>query len=150
MRGHFINSDYFGQQWISSPFIIILGCMVRSIPFVIRTTSSGIRQVSPSMEEVAFLNTGNWAKVVRKIVVPLLKPSLMAGFFITFILSIGELGTTLLVIPPGRETIPIKIYNLMHYGADQMVAALCLILIVVILVLSGLFLVIHKKFGKNI
>jgi iron(III) transport system permease protein len=55
----------------------------------------------------------------------------MAGFFIAFILSLGELGTTLLVIPPGRETIPIKIYNLMHYGADQLVAALCLILIVI-------------------
>ena len=133
----------------ASPFIIILGCVARSMPFTIRTTSSGMKQVALSLEEVAFLSIGGWTKVIRKIVIPLLRPSLITGFFIAFIISLGELGTTLLVIPPGRETIPIKIYNLMHYGADQMVAALCVILIVMILALSGLFLVVHKRFEEN-
>ena len=55
-----------------------------------------------------------------KILIPLLKPSLLAAFFIVFLLSFGDLGTTLLIIPPGRETIPIKIYNLMHYGAEKL------------------------------
>jgi len=72
----------------------------------------------------------------------------MAGFYLVFILSFGELGTTLLVIPPGTETIPIKIFNLMHYGADQMVAALCLILIAIILFLSGLFLLLHRRLKR--
>jgi iron(III) transport system permease protein len=75
----------------------------------------------------------------------LLRPSLITGFFIVFILSFGELGTTLLVIPPGRETIPIKIYNLMHYGAEQMVAALCVFLVATVLAFSGVFLIFHKK-----
>jgi iron(III) transport system permease protein len=70
----------------------------------------------------------------------------MAGLFIVFILCFGELGMTLLVMPPGRETIPIKIYNLMHYGADQMVAALCLILVLFILLIAGGFLACFKKF----
>jgi iron(III) transport system permease protein len=82
---------------------------------------------------------------MRNIVMPLSRQSLITAFFIVFILSFGELGTTLLVIPPGRETIVIKIYNLMHYGAEQLVAALCVILIAIILAMSGLFLVFHKK-----
>jgi iron(III) transport system permease protein len=65
-----------------------------------------------------------------------------------FILSVGELGTTLLVIPPGRETIVIKIYNLMHYGAEQMVAALCVILIVITLAISGFLWLLHKNLIK--
>ena len=67
------------------------------------------------------------------------KNSLLVGGLIIFILSFGELGTTLLIVPPGRETIPLKIYNLMHYGADQMVAALSLVLIVILLAISSLF-----------
>jgi len=55
------------------------------------------------------------------------------------------LGTTLLIIPPGKETITIKIYNLMHYGADQLVAASCLILIAIILVFLGLFLLFKRS-----
>jgi iron(III) transport system permease protein len=62
----------------------------------------------------------------------------MAAFFIVFILAFGELGTTLLGMPPGRETIPIKIYNLMHYGAEDLVAALCIILIELLLIILNL------------
>jgi iron(III) transport system permease protein len=83
--------------------------------------------------------------VVRKIVMPLSRQSLITAFFIVFILSFGELGTTLLVIPPGRETIIIKIYNLMHYGAEQLVAALCVTLVVIILAISGFLLLFHKN-----
>ena len=52
-----------------------------------------------------------------------------AGWIIAFILCMGELGSTLLVIPPGNGTISLKIYTLMHYGANEVVAALSLILI---------------------
>ncbi len=132
-----------------SPFIVVFGYIARFIPFIIIATTSGLKQVNPRLEEVAFLTTTRWTKVIRRIVIPLSKHSLIAGFFIAFILSFGELGTTLLVLPPGRETVPIKIYNLMHYGADQMVAALCLILIVIILAFSGLFLIFHKRLIKK-
>ena len=127
------------------PLIIILGYIAHSIPFTIRATSAGIKQISPNLEEVGFLSTGSWTRVARKIVIPLSMPSLMVGFFIAFILSLGELGTTLLIIPPGKETITIKIYNLMHYGADQLVAASCLILIAIILVFLGLFLLFKRS-----
>ena len=127
------------------PLIIILGYIAHSISFTIRIICSGIKQINPHLEEAGFLGTSSWTKVVGKIVMALLTPSLLVGFFIAFILSLGELGTTLLVIPPGRETIPIKIYNLMHYGADQMVAALCLILVGITLAFSAIFLGFYKR-----
>ncbi len=128
-----------------SSLIIIFGYIARFIPFSAITITSGFKQVNPRLEEAAHLNTRHWTRVMRKVLIPLLRPSLITGFFIVFVLSFGELGTTLLVIPPGRETIPIKIYNLMHYGADQMVAALCVLLVAIVLAFSGLFLVFHKK-----
>lgn len=130
----------YGSSWI-----IIFGYVARFIPFGAITVASGLKQVNPRLEEAACLSSPHWTQVIRRIVIPLLRPSLITGFFIVFILSFGELGMTLLVIPPGRETIPIKVYNLMHYGADQMVAALCLSLIAIILAFSGLFLIVHNK-----
>ena len=106
--------------------------------------TSGIKQVNPRLEEAAALSGARWTRVIGRIVAPLSKHSLMVAFFIVFILAFGELGTTLLIIPPGRETIPIKIYNLMHYGADQKVAALCLIIINLIICMSGIFLLLKK------
>jgi iron(III) transport system permease protein len=41
----------------------------------------------------------------------------------------GELGATLLVTPPGKSTLSIRIYTLMHYGAGELVACLSLALV---------------------
>jgi iron(III) transport system permease protein len=124
----------------SSQLMIIMGYLSRFLPFAVITLHSGLKKVDRSLEEVANLAVASWTKVISRVVVPLLWPSILSGFFIVFILSLGELSTTLLVIPPGKETIPIKIYNLMHYGADQSVAALCLIMTAAILLSAGLLL----------
>jgi iron(III) transport system permease protein len=124
----------------SSQFIIILAYLARFLPFAVVTLHSGLKQIDRGLEEAANLAVGSWTRVIGRVVVPLLWPSVLAAFFIVFILSLGELGTTLLVIPPGKETIPIKIYNLMHYGAEQSVAALCLIMIAAIMLTAGLLL----------
>ena len=128
----------------TSSVIIVLGFVARYIPFAVRLTSAGLKQISPGLEESAQMSTGSWCRVMRKIVLPLCSPSLMAGFFITFVLSLGELGTTLLIIPPGRESLSLKIYNLMHYGAEQMVAALALILVGLIFLCSVVFIIGYK------
>ena len=71
----------------------------------------------------------------------MLRDGLAAAFVIVFILTMGELGVTLLVVPPGVETLPVRIYNLMHYGADAAVAALSLILVAIQLLVCSLVLV---------
>ena len=62
--------------------------------------------------------------------VPMLSKGLVAAVCLVFILVTGELGATLIVTPPGSGTITMKIYNYLHYGASETVAALCLIMLV--------------------
>lgn len=117
-----------------SSLIIIFGYVSRFIPFVIRAISANMKQVNRNLEEAAVMANVSWITRVSRISIPLLAPGLLAGWAIAFILSMGELGTTLLVIPPGEATLPIRIYTLMHYGANQLVAALCIILIAMTLI----------------
>ncbi len=122
------NRPLFGFIYGSSA-IILFGYMARFSPFAIRAISSNLKQINLSMEEAASICGTGWWRRLSKILIPLSKPGLLAGWVIAFILSLGELGTTLLVIPPGQATLPIKIYNIMHYGASKLVAALCIILV---------------------
>ncbi|HAE41535.1 MAG TPA: hypothetical protein DCG34_01275, partial [Clostridiales bacterium] len=64
------------------------------------------------------------------IYLPMVLPGIIAAFLIVFILTTGELGATLLVTPPGRSTLTMRIYNYMHYGSSQMIAGLCLTMLV--------------------
>jgi iron(III) transport system permease protein len=110
-----------------SSAMVILGYVARFVPFAVIAALAGLKQIDVRLEEAATFATLRRLKIINQIVLRLAAPALAAGGFIVFVLSFQELGTTLLVIPPGRETVPIRIYNLMHYGADQTVAALCLL-----------------------
>jgi iron(III) transport system permease protein len=124
-------------DWLyGSAMIVILGYVAHYIPFTVRAVYSSMQQLSPGLIEAGWLAQGSRLSVTRKILLPLLSKGLLTAFFIAFILVLGELGVTLLVIPPGTATIPIKIYNFMHYGAEATVAALCLILVALQLVFA--------------
>jgi iron(III) transport system permease protein len=133
-----------------SSIIVLIAYIARFIPYASLVAAAGISQVSIKLEEAALLAGSSWQRILLRILFPLTKRHLMAGFFIVFILAFGDLSTTLLVMPPGRETIPIKIYNLMHYGADNLVAALCVILIGLIFILACSFFLIHRKINTKI
>ncbi len=110
-------------------FILVIAYAARFVPFSLQAVLAGMRQVGPGLREAAQLYQGRWWKRTLAIDLPLCMPAIVAGWSIAFILCMSELGATLLVIPPGMGTMALKIYTLMHYGANQMVAALSLVLI---------------------
>lgn len=115
--------------WLyGSAAILLLGYMAHFVPFAVRTLHAAIAQVEPRQIEAGILSAERPLVLVR-ILLPLIRNGLLAAVFICFVLSLGELGVTLLVTPPGLSPIPIDIYNYLHYGAEERVAALCLILI---------------------
>ncbi|MCD6389202.1 MAG: iron ABC transporter permease [Desulfobulbaceae bacterium] len=132
--------------WLyGSSFMIIIGYVAHFAPFSIRVVLSSLKQINPHLEEIGHLAGHNWLRTAGRILVPLTRTGLLTAFFIGFILSLGDLGISLLIIPPGIQTIPIKIYNFMHYGAEAKVAALSLALLGMQLILvTGLLTLYHK------
>lgn len=136
---HLWNSE--STEFIyGTALILIIAYIARFIPFGIRIILSNLSQLSPAMKESALLCEGNSLKRLLKIDLPLARRGLLICWIIVFIFSMGELGATLLVIPPGLGTISLKIYTLMHYGAGPLVAALGLILIGINLLVSSTLL----------
>jgi iron(III) transport system permease protein len=66
-----------------------------------------------------------------RIAVPLRRPGIFTALGIAFVLAIGELSATLLVVPPGVTPISVRLFQLLHYGVDDRVAALALSVLVV-------------------
>jgi iron(III) transport system permease protein len=114
--------------------IVIFAYIARFSPFAVKAISANLRQIHPHLEEAAALSGVSWIKQILKIVMPLTAPGMTAGWIITFIFCMGELSATLLVIPPGETTLSVRIYTVMHYGAGNLVACLCLMLIVITLI----------------
>jgi iron(III) transport system permease protein len=131
---------------IYESFIIVIIAYVARFGFLsIKTVSGNIRQINTNLEDAAILSNASWITRVLKIWFPLAKSGLLAGWSITFICCMGDLGTTMLVVPPGKETLSIRIYTLMHYGAGNLVACLCLILVCMTLLSVSVLIFMNSK-----
>lgn len=126
------------EKVYGSAAIVVIAFTARFVPFAIRAVTAGFGQVDPSLWEAAMLFERSGFRRWLRIEWPLLRRSIAVGWLIGFIFCMNELGTTLLIIPPGYGTLLLKIYNLMHYGANQMVAGMSLLLVAINLFSAGI------------
>ena len=63
-----------------------------------------------------------------RITAPALLPRAAAAGAIVFVLALGEIGPVVLLSPPGKLTASQHLFNLMHYGYDEVVASIALLL----------------------
>ena len=66
--------------------------------------------------------------MLRRVTLPMLAPHLIAAFGLSFALSMGELGATVMVHPPDFVTMPVGIFALTERGDVFQVAALTMLL----------------------
>lgn len=139
-------NNAFTEFIYKSCIILILAYIIRFIPFATRILEASFKQIAPTLKEAAMLSEKCWIKRTAAIDLPLSLSGIAAGWAIGFVLCMGELGATLLLVPPGKGTVALKIYTLMHYGSNKLVAALCLILILSnLLVTSTVFFFVREK-----
>jgi iron(III) transport system permease protein len=99
------------------------------------------------LEESAGMSGGSWLTVFRRIILPLLKPGLVAGWIYVMIVSIRELSTSILLYSPGNEVISIVIWELWENGQYVELSALSVLFILLLLVLVGIAQMAGKRFG---
>lgn len=126
--------------------IIILSIFIRRLPYAVRTTSSALRQISPSMEEAAISLGYSPFKAFLRVTVPMIVPGIIAGGMLSFVTAINELSSSLVLYVGSTMTMPVRIYLLILDGDFGTAAAMSSIL----LLLSGLAVYIAFRFlGRN-
>jgi iron(III) transport system permease protein len=96
------------------------------------------KRVDPLLFEAAELFKKSESQALWRVKLPLQKYGVLAACASLLAFSVGELGSTLLVVPPGNETVTIRIFNYLHYGGSEEVAGLCLLIVVLMMTMTGL------------
>jgi iron(III) transport system permease protein len=120
-----------------TPAIIVLGYLAQYAVLPTRMTSGVLERIPRSLEQAAQLCGASWFMTLRHIVVPLASRGLIAIWIIGYVFCLRDLGISMIVYPPGSDTLPVRIMTLMANGAPSLIAALCVILIVVTLLPLG-------------
>jgi len=97
--------------------IVFIAHFVLISAYTYGNVSAGLARITPEFEQVAeSLGARPWYRL-RRVTLPLLLPYLIAAFSLSFALSMGELGATVMVYPPGWVTLPVGIFAITDRGA---------------------------------
>jgi spermidine/putrescine transport system permease protein len=115
-------------HWQLSPETAVIGQSVYTTPFVILLVSARLQGFDMSLERAAADLGANAFQRLRRIVLPLLLPAIIAGALFAFTLSLDEFIITYFLIG-GANTLPIYIYTQIKFGITPEVNALASVLL---------------------
>lgn len=115
--------------------IVMIAHFVLISAFTFGNVSAGLSRLPPDFEQIASSLGARPAFRLRHVTLPMIAPYLLAAFGLSFAMSMGELGATVMVYPPGWVTSPVTIFSLTDRGAVFSGAALTIVLIATTLLL---------------
>ena len=129
----------------ASPWIVLFGYVSQYAALTTRTTVATLNQIPRSMEESAQVAGASWVRRIVQIVVPLSGRGLLAAWLLAYVFCLRDLGITMLVYPPGGDTLPVRTFTLMANGPPELVAALCMLMVAATLVPLFAFAIVVRR-----
>lgn len=109
--------------------IIVLAFAMRYLAIGWSGAAHALRSVDRELTDAAQLDGARGWSWFRHALWPQIGPQLVAAWYVTYLLCLWDVETLVLIVPPGGETLALRVFNLLHYGHNAQVNALCLVLL---------------------
>ena len=138
----YVPIGVYGTIWI-----LVIAYVTRFLPYGLRYNTTSMLQIHKELEESAAMSGASWTTSFRRIILPLLKPGLVAGWIYIMIVSIRELSSSILLYSPGNEVLSILIWELWENGQYVELSALGVMFIIALFILVMIAQWVGSKFG---
>jgi DNA-binding beta-propeller fold protein YncE len=124
-----LNRPWFSLLYQSAG-IIILAFGIRYLAVGWNAVAHAFQTVDRDLTDVARMDGASRWQMLRYVQWPQIAPQTAAAWYIVFLVCLWDVESMILVVPPGGETLALRVFNLLHYGHNAQVNALCLTLLV--------------------
>ena len=108
---------------------LLIGHMLITIPFYVRTVGAALLALDPAIQEAAESLGAGVLRTHLKVTLPAIAPSIFAATTFVFITSFDQVTISVFLSSPDVMPLPIRIYNYIEFAVDPMVAAISAVLI---------------------
>ena len=103
---------------------LVIGHVVITVPYVVATVSSGLRTMDPRLEDAASTLGAPPLASFRRVTLPLLLPSILAGLLFAAVASFDELIVSLFVSTARVRPVPVQMWSNIRGDVDPTIAAI--------------------------
>ena len=125
--------------------IMVVGLVIRRLPYTIRSSAAILQQISINIEEAALSLGSSKLNTFYRITMPMMAAGIVSGAILSWITMISELSTAILLYTARTQTLTVAIYTQIIRGNYGISAALSTILAV----LTVTSLLIFNKVSKG-
>jgi sulfate transport system permease protein len=154
VAGITLATVYSGNGWIGrwlephgikvafTPLGIVLAMVFIGIPFVVRTVQPVVEEIESELEEAAACLGANRRQTLLRVIFPMLLPSILTGFALSFARAVGEYGSIIFIagnMPMVSEITPLLIITkLEQYDYQGATAIASVMLLASFIILLGI------------
>ncbi len=103
-----------------------LAQLIRALPLACLMLWYALASLPRDMWDAAEIDSaGAWTQFLR-LALAQRYGAFAAAWLVSFAVAVGDMGATILVVPPGIEPLSVRISGLLHYGVEDQVAGICL------------------------
>ena len=116
---------------VGTPVILPLAYLVRCLPITGRAALAGLRQLDPALEEAAASLGAGRLRTFRKVVLPIVRPSILAGLSLAAITCLGDFIASIVLFTFETRPISIEIQSALRVQEFGIAAAYGVVLMLV-------------------
>ena len=124
----------FNQPFLTALYqsygIVLIAFILRFCAISMNAAQKALQSLDPDLAADARLSGASGWRFFWHVQARQIAPQAAAAWYITYVLCLWDVETLVLIVPPGAETVALRIFNLLHYGHNSHVNALCLLLLV--------------------
>ena len=129
--------------------ILLFAYLGKYLALSMKTLQARLEKLPPSLHEAAMLCGAKWYQVYRYIIIPLSREALLVAWVIGFVVTVRETTMTMLLHPPGMDTLAVYILTQMANGKEEMIASLSLWMVGISLLFPLILLMWQKRGGEK-
>lgn len=131
---------------------LLLSHITFCLPFTVMTVMARLQGFDRFLLDAARDLGASEGQLLRRVVLPLLRPALLSSWLLSFTLSLDDVIVSSFVTGPSYDVLPLKIFSMVKVGVKPEVNALATLMValsLVLVVISQLLVKERDKNGKN-
>jgi putative spermidine/putrescine transport system permease protein len=105
-----------------------------ALPYTTRTAAAALTKVDTNLEDAARSLGAGPVGTFARITLPQIRPGLIVGGILAFIVSFNDLPVALFISGPNTTTLPIRIFSFLQYSSDPTIAAVSSVMVLSLLI----------------
>ena len=129
---------------------VIIASAVRYLPYGMRYAYAGVLQIHEDLEDAAKTAGAGPAVIFVRVVLPLISAALVSCWLFVFLLAVQNVALPLMLVGPGTEIVAVTLFDLWQNGQVTELAAMGVLWVALMLVVSTCFHLTARRYQLNV